>query len=323
MSQGGNGTYSRILVTGSTGFLGRHLMPVLESRYGKDAVVGVSSKDYDLMNPVQHRKMFEDLHPEALVHLAAYSGGIGANKAYPADFYFRNIILTAYAFQFAAEFKVRKIVYPMGGCSYPATATSPIDEGQMWNGYPQPESAGYSTAKKMGIVAGLSYRQQYGLPCSVIIPGNLYGEYDNFRQAESHVIPAMVRRFYEAELHNKPKVVMWGTGSPTRDFVYAGDVAKVVPYFLEEYDSTEPINISSGTTTSIRELAETIKGIVGYRGQIEWDVSKPDGQAIKIFDVKKLHSFGLRCDTPLTEGLERTYRWLKKHYADRGDRIRL
>ncbi len=313
----------KILVTGASGFLGRHVLPVLRARYGDHAVVGVSSRDYDLMNPAACREMFETHQPDVFVHLAAYSGGIGANRTYPADFYFRNTILTAHGFQYAAEFNVKKMVYPMGGCSYPATARSPIDESQMWEGYPQVESAGYSAAKKMGLVASQSYRQQYGLKTSVIIPGNLYGEYDNFTRLDSHVVPAMLRRYYEAKLEHAPKVVMWGSGKPTRDFVYAADVAAVFPYFIEEYDSTEPVNISSGTTTSIRELAETIRTITGYDGAIEWDTTKPDGQMFKIFDVSRLHGLGLKCATPLVDGLRRTFAWFNRHYAEKSDGIRL
>ncbi|MFQ5502422.1 MAG: NAD-dependent epimerase/dehydratase family protein [Phycisphaerae bacterium] len=312
-----------VVITGASGFLGRHLRPVLHERYGEEHVTGLSSRDYDLMEADAWRRMLADRRPDVLVHLAAYSGGIGANKAYPADFYYRNTLLTAHAFRFAAEFKVRKMVYPMGGCSYPAGAQSPIDEGQMWNGYPQPESAGYSCAKKMGLVAGIAYRRQYGLATSVIIPGNMYGEYDNFSREGSHVVPAMIRRYYEAKLESLPSVVMWGSGSPTRDFVHADDVAKVIPYFIEEYDSTEPVNISSGTTTSIRELAETVKQLCGYEGDIEWDTSKPDGQAVKIFDVTKLNQLDLYCDTPLHDGLRKTIEWFSRNYEKQGDGLRL
>lgn len=315
--------FKKILVTGASGFLGRHTLPILEKRYGKDHVVGVSSKDYDLMDPVQHKKMYQDIKPDVVIHYAAYSGGIGANKKYPADFYYRNTILTAFGFQFAAEFGVKKFVYPMGGCSYPSTAKSPIDESQMWQGFPQPESSGYSSAKKMGIVAGATYRQQYGLNTSVIIPGNMYGEYDNFTQLDSHVVPAMLRRYYEATLNKVAEVVMWGTGKPTRDFVYANDVAKTIPYFIEEYDSIEPVNISSGTSTSIRDLAETIRRVTGYEGVINWDTSKPDGQMIKIFGVEKLHSLGLSCETKIEEGLSKTFQWLKTNYHSKQDGIRL
>lgn len=312
-----------IVVTGATGFLGRHLMPVLEGRYGRDRVIGLCRRDYDLENPVAVRAMFETVRPEVVVHLAAYSAGIGANRAYPADFYYRNTMLTTLVFHEAAMRGVRKLVYPMGGCSYPATAHSPISEEQMWNGFPQAESAGYSTAKKMGLVASLTYRQQYHLNSVVIVPGNMYGEYDNFREQESHVVPAMVRRYYEATRSAADQITMWGTGEPVRDFVYAGDVAACVPYFIDHYDSSEPVNISSGTTTSIRELAETIRDTAGFQGRIVWDSSKPNGQMVKIFDVTRLRRLGQSCVTPLREGLRRTLEWFSRHYDDRSDGIRL
>lgn len=313
----------KITVTGSTGFLGRHLMPVLRARYGKDKVTGLSSSDYDLMDPAQVRKMFNDLDPDVLVHLAAYSGGIGVNREKPADFYYRNTLLTALVFQEAAVQGIDKLVYPMGGCSYPGNAVSPIGEDQMWNGFPHPDSAGYSTAKKMGIVASAAYRKQHGLNSVVIIPGNMYGEYDNFRREESHVVPAMIRRYFEASRAGDGSIIMWGTGEPLRDFVYAGDVAAVIPYFIDEYDSSEPVNISSGTATSIRELAENIRDIVGFNGEIVWDNSKPDGQKVKIFDVSKLNSLGLSCETTLRVGLEKTAAWLSENYDKQTNGIRL
>lgn len=313
----------KVLLTGATGFLGRHTLPVLQERYGAGNVIGVSSSDYDLMEPAAVARMFADIRPEVVVHYAAYSGGIGANRTYPADFYFRNTILTALTFEAAARHDVKKLVYPMGGCSYPSTATSPIDEEQLWKGYPQKESAGYSTAKMMGTVAGRSYRDQYGLKTSVIIPGNLYGEYDNFNTLDSHVVPAFIRRYYEARLDGADRVVMWGTGKPERDFVYAGDVARTIPYFIEEYDSPEPVNISSGTRVAIRELAEIIREMTGFSGEIDWDTTKPDGQMVKIFATDRLKSLGLSCDTPIRDGLERTINWFAKNYDGATDGLRL
>ena len=316
-------TAGKIVVTGACGFLGRHAIPVLRDRYGAAEVVGVSRSAYDLTEPAAVRRLVEDHRPDVVIHLAGYVGGIGANRAFPADFFHRNLMMMANMFQAAAVMGVRKLVYPMGGCSYPATAQSPIAEEQMWAGYPQPDSAAYSSAKKMGIVASEAYRQQHGLNSVVIVPGNMYGEYDNFRTAESHVIPGLVRRFFEAAAAGDREVVCWGTGSPTRDFVYAGDVARCLPFFIEQYDSSEPVNISSGTTTTIRELAETIRELAPYNGELRWDTSKPDGQKFKIFDVKRLHALGLACETPLREGLKRTVEWFAAHYASRGDGLRL
>lgn len=314
---------TKIIVTGSTGFLGRHLMPILKKEYCERNIVGLSSRDFDLLRQDQVEQMFETHKPEVLIHLAAYSGGIGANRTFPADFFHRNALFVSLMFDAAARHGVKKMIYPMGGCSYPATARSPISEDQMWNGYPQPESAGYSVAKKMGIVCSQSYRQQYGLNSVVLIPGNMYGEYDNFRESESHVVPAMVRRYYETKLRGDKEITMWGDGSPVRDFVYAGDVAKTIPWFIENYDSSEPVNISSGTNTSIRELAETIKNKMGWDGEIKWDTTKPNGQMIKIFDVARLNGLGLSCGTTLAEGLDKTIQWLEKNYSATTDGLRL
>lgn len=313
----------RILLTGASGFLGRHTKPVLEARYGAQKVVSVSSGDYNLMDRHAVDAMFEAIKPDIVVHYAAYSGGIGANSAFPADFYFRNTILTANIFDAAARNGVKKLIYPMGGCSYPATAKSPIDESQLFQGFPQKESAGYSTAKMMGVVAAQSYRKQYGLNATVIIPGNMYGEYDNFHPRDSHVVPAMIRRYFEARLNNAPFVEMWGTGAPERDFVYAGDVAATIPFFIESFDESGPVNISSGSRTAIKELATTIAKVAGYEGEIRWDTSKPDGQMVKIFDTAKMAALGLSCPTALGEGLNRTAKWLAKNYAGRGDGLRL
>jgi GDP-L-fucose synthase len=178
-------------------------------------------------------------------------------------------------------------------------------------------------AKKMGIVASRAYRHQYGLDSVILIPGNMYGEYDNFRASESHVVPAMIRRYYEAMQAGASEIEMWGTGRPVRDFVYAGDVASAFPYFIDHYNSSDPVNISSETQTSIRELAETICELMGYQGVLRWDTSKPDGQMIKIFSTGKMQSLGLSCPTGLRQGLERTIAWFSQNYKNGGDALRL
>lgn len=315
--------FRKIVITGASGFLGRHILPVFQARYGAGSVTGVSSRDYDLMDAAAVRRMFDDLRPDAIIHLAAYVGGIGANREYPASFFYRNTLLTALMFEAAAERGLGKLIYPMGGCSYPAKAQSPIGESQMWEGYPQKESAAYSTAKKMGLVAAEAYRQQRGLSSVVVVPGNMYGEFDNFRYNESHVVPALIRRYWEAKLNGDPSVTAWGTGRATRDFVYAGDVAALFPFFLEEYDSVEPVNLSSGATTSIAELTGSIRDLTGYAGEIAWDHSKPDGQLEKIFDVSRMKQLGLSCPTSLTSGLARTIKWFGEHYPTAGDGLRL
>lgn len=316
-------TMAEILLTGATGFLGRHTLPLLEQEYGRRSVKAVSSRDYDLCDIGQVQALFRDHKPEVVVHFAGYSGGILANRTFPADFYFRNTVLTALVFEAAAHNGVTKIVYPFGGCSYPAAADSPIDEGQLWTGYPQAESAAYSTAKMMGTVAAKAYRAQHGMQTSLMVPGNMYGEFDNFHPDHSHVIPAFIRRFHEAKAACQGRVEMWGSGRPERDFVYAGDVARTVPYFIETYDSDEPVNISTGSTMTIRRLAETVASVIGYSGEVIWDLSRPDGQMSKIFDTTRMNALGLRCSTGIEAGLKRTIAWFEKNCERGSDGIRL
>ena len=300
--------YQRILVTGATGFLGQHIVPALRKELDTE-IIGVGRKDFDLLNPGQAEVMLERFKPDAVVHLAARVGGIIANKKYPADFFYDNILMNTLTFDACFKAGVKKFLTLIGGCSYPAKAASPIAEDQMWNGYPQPESAAYSVAKKMLLVQSNAYRQQHGFNSVVLIPGNVYGEYDNFNEEYSHVIPALVRRFLEAKEKGAPTIACYGSGRPTRDFVYAGDVAAVIPWFLLNYDTSEPVNISTGTRITIRELSETIRDVTGFRGAIVWDTSKPDGQMDKIFAIDRLRQLGLNCPTLLKDGLRKTVEW--------------
>ncbi len=304
-------TYKKIVVTGSTGFLGHHVMSALQAQLDAE-FIGLGSKDYNLLQPAAVKQMIADLKPDCLVHMAAKSGGIITNKKRPADFFYDNLCMNLHVFEEAFRGGVQKLVTFMGGCSYPSDAKSPIGEDQMWNGYPQIESAGYSVAKKMLITQSWAYRQQHGFNSIVLIPGNLYGEWDNFNFEEAHVIPALLRRYLETQEAGVREVTAYGTGRPTRDFVYAGDVGNTVPWFIENYDSSEPVNISAGKRISIKELAETVKKVTGFEGEIVWDTTKPDGQIDKIFDVSKLNGLGLSCDTPLEEGLQKTIEWFKE-----------
>lgn len=313
----------RVVVTGASGFLGRHLMPKLCSELEGSTITGLSSKDFDLTSPTQFDGMMRECRPDVLIHLAAYSGGIGANKLYPADFYHINTLITTYGFMFADKYQVKRLIYPMGGCSYPANASSPIDEGQMWSGFPQEESSAYSSAKKMAIVAANAYRKQKKLNSTILVPGNMYGEFDNFSLESSHVIPAMVRKFFEAKKEGRKEVVMWGTGRPTRDFIYAGDVAELMLEIIKIKELSGPINISSGITTSIYDLASIISQLLEYQGNIRWDVNLPDGQINKIFSVEKLKELNMSANTDLIAGLSKTIDWFTKNYNNKSDGIRL
>ena len=301
--------YSRILVTGAAGFLGSHIVPVLELQRPETEIIPVERSEYDLLCAPEIDRMLRDIQPDVVINLAARVGGITANIRYPADFFFENIQLVTRVFHACQQAGVKKLVTFLAGCAYPAGAESPLNEDDIWDGYPQFESAPYSIARKTVLTQSEAYRRQYGFNSIVLIPGNLYGEHDDFSAESSHVIPALIRRFVEAKEAGTPEVVCYGTGRPVRDFVHAGDVATLVPWFLDNYDTSEPVNISTGRGTSIRDLAEKIRRIVGYDGEMVWDASKPDGQMERTFDISRLHDLGLRCDTALEAGLRRTVAW--------------
>lgn len=299
---------ARVLVTGASGFVGMNLVPQLLEK-GANVIIP-SRKDYDLLEQESVRRMMRDIKPEVIFHLAAYVGGILANRDYPADFCYRNMVLGSHVLHEACNFGVRKYVTLIGGCSYPALAPSPIHEDSLWNGYPQPESAPYSLAKAMSVELSKAYRRQYGFDSIVLVPGNLYGPHDNFSLTSSHVIPALIRRFTEARREGKPSVEAWGSGKPKRDFVYVGDACSAIIRATEIYSGPEIINISSGTRITIRELVETTARLCEFKGKIDWDATKPDGQMDKGFDVSRMKDWlGFECNTSLEQGLRLTVEW--------------
>jgi GDP-L-fucose synthase len=302
----------RVLVTGASGFVGRNLVPLLEQT--GCALIAPGRHDYNLLDQTHVRRLFADTRPDLVFHLAGLIGGILANKERPADFCYLNLLMGTMMIHEAWRAGVRKYITLMGGCSYPAQAPSPIAETALWNGYPQEESAPYSLAKAMGAVLADSYRRQHDFNAVVLVPGNLYGPHDNFDLRNSHVIPALIRKYHEARQSGQDEVVAWGTGRPVRDFIYVEDACGAILRAAEVYDSSEIINLSSGVPTTVKELVETIAELTGFRGRVRWDRTKPDGQMQKGFDVMRMHErLEYHCPTSLREGLSKTIAWFETH----------
>ena len=301
---------ARVLVTGASGFMGHSLVPILRAR-GAD-VVTPSRQDYDLLEQSAVRAMFVAIKPEIVVHLAGLVGGILANQKAPAEYSHQNLLMGTLMAHESYAAGVRRYATLIGGCSYPQKAPSPIAETSLWDGYPQPESAPYSLAKRMLVVLSQAYRAQYGFDSIVLVPGNVYGPHDNFDLENSHVIPALIRKFDLAAAEGQKSVIAWGSGKPTRDFVYVDDACAGIADALENYSGPEIVNISSGSAITIRELVETVAETVGYTGEVVWDSTKPDGQMEKGFDVTRMREWlKIECPTTLRDGLRRTYAWYK------------
>ena len=301
------------IVTGGAGFLGTRLVALLRRR-GPDKVFVPRRRDYDLVQPTEIARLLDDHPARLIIHLAAVVGGIGANRDRPGEFFYQNLMMGAQLMEAARRCAVDKFLSVGTICAYPKHTPVPFREDSLWNGYPEETNAPYGLAKKMLLVQGQAYRQQYGFNAVHVLPTNLYGPGDNFDLDSSHVIPALIRKCIEARERGAATVELWGSGEATRDFLYVDDAAEAISLAAKGYDSDEPVNIGSGQEISIRALAVKISRLVGFQGDIVWDRSKPDGQLRRLTDSSRARaSFGFGASTLIDEGLRRTIEWYEAH----------
>ncbi len=299
----------RIILTGGAGFLGRFVKKKLNER-GCDSIFIPHIEEYDLRDPENIRKMYKNAGADIVIHLAAVVGGIGANRENPGSFFYDNLVMGVHLMEEARKNNIEKFVAIGTICAYPKYTPVPFKEEDLWNGYPEETNAPYGIAKKMLLVQSQAYRQQYGFNSIFLLPVNLYGAGDNFNPESSHVIPALIRKFYEAKINNEKKVIVWGTGNATREFLYVEDCAEAIVLAAEKYDKPDPVNIGAGFEISIKDLAYKIKGILEYNGEVVWDTTKPDGQPRRCLDTAKAESeFGFKAKTGFDEGLRETISW--------------
>ena len=299
---------TRVLVTGGGGFLGSHLVERLES--DGHEVFTARRADYDLTLPKSAAQLFDDAAPELVFHLAAEVGGIGANRSNPGRYWYANLAMGLNLLEQARLHETPKLVISGTVCSYPKFAPVPFSETALWDGYPEETNAPYGVAKKAVLVGGQAYREQYGLNAVFLLPTNLYGPRDNFDLETSHVIPALIRKMVDAD----ETVVLWGDGSPTREFLYVDDCVEGFVLAAERYDGAEPVNLGASREISIRELAEVVADVTGYEGEIVWDTSKPGGQPRRSVDGGRARElFGFEARTGLRDGIERTVAWYRSN----------
>jgi GDP-L-fucose synthase len=304
-----------VIVTGGSGFLGSHVVEELQRR-GAGTIVVPRKKDYDLVEPGAARRLIADARPDLIVHLAARVGGIGANRENPGLFFYENLMMGVLLVEECRRAGVPKIVTIGTVCSYPKFTPVPFREDDIWNGYPEETNAPYGLAKKMLLVQGQSYRQQYGLNAIHLLPVNLYGPRDNFDPSSSHVIPALIKKCQEAIDQKRPFIEVWGTGGASREFLYVEDAARGIVMGASGYDGPEAVNLGAGFEIKIRDLVETIATLMGFTGEIRWDATKPDGQPRRCLDVSRAEKlFGFRAQVGFQEGLRRTIEWYRQHRA--------
>ena len=300
----------RVLVTGGGGFVGSHLVERLEAE--GHSVFAARRRDYDLTSMEDTARLFGEVEPELVFHLAAEVGGIGANRANPGRYWYANLVMGAHVLEQSRLHEVGKLVVAGTVCAYPKHTPVPFREEELWNGYPEETNAPYGVAKKAVLVGAQAYREQYGLNAVFLLPANLYGPRDNFDLESSHVIPALIRKMADST----GEVVLWGDGSPTREFLFVDDCVEGLALAAERFNGADPVNLGTGVETSIRELAETIADVTGFTGEIVWDTSMPNGQPRRSLDASKAEElFGFRARTPLRDGLERTVAWYRSTLA--------
>ena len=299
----------RIVITGGKGFLGLHLVKKMKES-GYKYIFPLGRSDYNLREKEEIVKLFKDIDPNVIIHLAADVGGIGANQKFPGSYFYNNLMMNTQLIEQARIFGIEKFVAIGTVCSYPKFASVPFKEDELWNGYPEETNAGYGLSKKMMIVQSMTYREQYNFNSINLLLVNMYGPGDNFDPNSSHVIPALMRRFYEAKLNNDDEVVVWGTGKASREFLYVEDCAEAIVLATERYDKPDPVNVGAGFEISIKDLVNKIKNIIGFEGKIIWDTTKPDGQPRRCLDTSKgLKEFGFKAKTNFNEGLKKTINW--------------
>jgi GDP-L-fucose synthase len=302
----------RVVVTGGAGFLGSFVVERLQSAGAIPFVP--RSAQYDLVDRMAVRKLLADAKPDMVLHLAARVGGIGANRDNPGRFLFENAMMGLQIFEESRLAGVKKLVAAGTICAYPKFAPLPFKEDDLWNGYPEETNAPYGIAKKMMTVQSLGYREQYGMNSAVVFPVNLYGPRDNFDLHTSHVIPAMIRKCVAAREAGQGEVVLWGDGSPTREFLYVEDAAEGILLAAERYDSSDPVNLGNGVEISIKDLATLIARATRFEGRFVWDKSKPNGQPRRQLDVTRAKErFGFVARTPFERGIAQTVAWFEEH----------
>jgi len=307
---------SKVLLTGGSGFLGSHVRDALRER-GASAIVSPRAAEVDLTDAVATRALFERERPDLVMHLAAKVGGIGANLKHPGTFFRDNMAMGLNVLEEARRAGTKKVVVAGTICAYPKFAPIPFREDDLWNGYPEETNAPYGIAKKAMLVMAQAYRKEFGSNFVMLFPVNLYGPRDNFDLESSHVIPAMIRKFVEAKQRGASEVVLWGDGTPTREFLYVDDAASGLIAAAERYDDADPVNLGAGFEISMRDLAQKIAALVGYNRDLKWDVTRPNGQPRRMLDVTRAKErFGFSARVSFDEGLAKTVAWYEANRAN-------